>query len=279
MNRIEKKFKTLRASNKKAFITFITAGDPSLVVTEKLVINMEKHGVDIVELGVPFSDPIADGVRIQASSLRSLKAGTTLPRIITLVKKIRKKSNIPLALMSYYNPVYIYGIKKFVRDAVFAGVDGVIVPDLPPEEAKDLIKESRKYGLANIFLLAPTSTEDRIKKVIEEGTGFIYYVSLTGVTGERKTISSDLYEKLDKIKSVTQKPVAVGFGISHPSQVKAILKKADGVIVGSALVAIIEKYSKRTLLYKKFNKKIDEFAKKIISDFLAKESKVWYYLV
>ena len=261
MNRIEEKFNFLRAKGKKAFITFITAGDPNLRTTERLVLEMDAHGADIVELGVPFSDPIADGPRIQASSLRSLKAGTTLPKILSLVKKIRKKSDIPLVLMTYYNPVYVYGIKKFVNDAVQAGVDGVIVPDLPPEEAGELIKESKRFNLANIFLLAPTSTKERIKKVIREGTGFIYYVSLTGVTGERNSLPADLSKKLRQIKSLTKKPLAVGFGISHGSQVKSILKKADGVIVGSALVRIIEKYSKRPALYKIFNKKIDSFAK------------------
>ncbi|MBL7170742.1 MAG: tryptophan synthase subunit alpha [Candidatus Omnitrophica bacterium] len=269
MNRIKEKFNLLKATNKKAFITFITAGDPSLSVTERLVLEMDRSGVDVVELGVPFSDPTADGPRIQASSMRSLKAGTTLAKILNLVKKIRKKSKIPLVLMTYYNPVYAYGIKKFARDAACAGVDGVIVPDLPPEEALELIKESRRFNLANIFLLAPTSTKERIKKVIQKGSGFIYYVSLTGVTGERKTIPPDLYKKLKEIKSLTRKPVAVGFGVSRAAQIKSILKKADGVIVGSALVGIIEKNSNRKTLYKEFNKKIDLFSK--IIHFACKE--------
>jgi len=263
INRIEQRFNILRANGKKAFITFITAGDPCLNVTEKLVLGMESHGVDIVELGVPFSDPTADGPRIQASSMRSLKAATTLPKILSLVKKIRKKSNIPLVLMTYYNPVYVYGVKRFVKDAACAGVDGVIVPDLPPEEGGELIKASKKFNLANIFLLAPTSTKDRIKKVIRKGSGFIYYVSLTGVTGERNALPADLCKKIREIKSLTKKPVAVGFGVSRPSQVKSILKKADGVIVGSALVGIIEKNSNHKALYKEFNKKIDSFFKTI----------------
>lgn len=260
MNRIEERFNILRTKGKKAFITFITAGDPTLRTTEQLVYEMEARGVDIIELGVPFSDPIADGPRIQASSLRSLAGGSTLPKILDLVKKIRKRSNIPLVLMTYYNPVYVYGVKRFVKDAVCRGVDGVIVPDLPPEEGGELIKEARRFDLANIFLLAPTSTKDRIRKVIQKGSGFIYYASLTGVTGERNALPRDLYKKLKAIKSLTRKPVAVGFGVSRQSQIKAILKRADGVIVGSALVGIIEKYSRRRGLFKEFNKKIDSFA-------------------
>lgn len=265
MNRIEEKFNLLRARGQKALITFITAGDPNLEVTRHLVLDMEQHGVDIVELGVPFSDPIADGTRIQASSRRSLKADTTLPKIMALVRTIRKKSNIPLVLMSYYNPIYVYGIEKFVRDSVFQGIDGVIIPDLPPEEAGKLVKESRRYDFANIFLLAPTSTKERIKKVAHEGSGFIYYVSLTGVTGERKTISSDIYRKLREIRTLTTKPIAVGFGISQPFQIRAVLREADGVIIGSALVGIIEKYSSqsRKVLYNNFNKKIDRFARAV----------------
>ena len=259
INRIEEKFNLLKARGEKALIVFITAGDPNLSLTETLVLEMEKRGVDIIELGIPFSDPLADGPTIQASSQRSLKKGTTLPKIINLVKKIRKKSHIPLALMGYYNPIYVYGVKRFVREASQAGVDGIIIPDLPPEEAAELIRESRRYGLANIFLLAPTSTKDRIKRVIHDGSGFIYYVSITGVTGVREKLPQGLHKKLDEIKSLTTRPVAVGFGVSKPSQIKAILKKAEGVIIGSSLIRIIEKYSGSKGLVKKFDKAIDKF--------------------
>lgn len=256
---IARKFASLRAKGEKALITFITAGDPDLATTEKLVLEMDRLGVDIVELGVPFSDPIADGPTIQASSLRSLKAGTTLPRIINLVRNIRKKSNIPIVLMGYYNPFYVYGLKKFVRQASRAGIDGVIVPDLSPEEAGDLVSISRKFGLATIFLLAPTSTKERIKIVLEKTSGFIYYVSLTGVTGERKRLPPDLVKKLKKIRARSAIPLAVGFGISHPRQIKAILKNADAVIVGSALVKVIEESGKAKDLFQKFNRKLRLF--------------------
>lgn len=260
MNRIDERFRSLKRKGAKALITFITAGDPSLKMTEELVLEMDRRGLDIVELGVPFSDPIADGPVIQASSLRSLKRGTTLPKILGTVRLIRKKSDIPLCLMSYFNPIYVYGIKKFVKDSTAAGVDGVIVPDLPPEEAQEIINEGRRFGLATIFFLAPTSTKERMEKVIDASSGFIYYVSLTGVTGERKGLSADLSKKLKEIKSMTRKPIAVGFGISRPSQIKAVSKNSDGVIVGSALVRIMEKFSKnKKLLFREFIKKIDSF--------------------
>lgn len=241
MNRIERVFKELKKNREKAFIAYITAGDPSLAETEKLVLALDKAGVDIVELGVPFSDPLADGPTIQRASQRSLKKGTNIGAIIKLVKSIRKKSEIPLALMSYYNPVYRYGLKRFVKKTKNAGVDGVIVPDLPPEEAGSLVRLSRNSGYCCIFLLAPTSTSDRIRLAAGMSTGFIYYVSLTGVTGARDRLPADIVSHVRKIKRVSKKPVCVGFGVSSERQAKSISRIANGIIVGSAIIRVIEK--------------------------------------
>ena len=240
-SRIEEKFKKLKEANQKALIPFITAGDPDLDTTKRLVIEMERAGADIIELGVPFSDPIADGPAIQKASYRSLKSGTTLKKIIGIVKELRRTTEIPLVLMTYYNPVFKYGISEFVRDASDAGVDGIIIPDLPPEEGEGIIEEGKRHNLNTIFLLAPTSTKERIKIVASASTGFIYYVSLTGVTGARKSLPETVEASVNKIRKATDKPIAVGFGISTAEQAKRIASFADGVIVGSAIVNVIEK--------------------------------------
>ena len=241
MNRIDKKFIELSNHGKKAFVAFITAGDPDLRGTEELVLSLTRCGVDIVELGVPFSDPMADGPTIQKASERALKNKVSLKGILRLVKRLRTNTQIPLVLMSYYNPIFKYGTKKFVKDAVKVGVDGVIVPDLPPEEAKDLLNISRKSDFATIFLLSPTSTEERIRLIAKESTGFIYYVSLTGVTGAREDLpEEELFSMLREIKKYNTKPICGGFGISRPEQAKRLCSISDGVIVGSAIVKIIE---------------------------------------
>jgi tryptophan synthase alpha chain len=240
MSRIGEKFEELRRRGEKAFIAFITAGDPCLETTESLVRDFEQRGVDIIELGVPFSDPIADGPTIQAASERALKNKVSLRDVLRLVKDIRKRVKIPLVLLTYYNPVYRYGLEKFTRDAVKAGVDGVIIPDLPPEEGKELKSYAQRAGLDTIFLIAPTSTPERIKLIAENSTGFIYYVSLTGVTGVRNKLTGKVKPTLRKIHCLTKKPVAVGFGISSPRQVREIASFAEGVIVGSAIVKKIE---------------------------------------
>lgn len=240
MNRIDRKFEELKAEGKKAFIPFITAGDPDLKTTISLVLSLESAGADIIELGVPFSDPIADGPSIQRSSLRALKSGTSLKDIIKIVMDIRSKTQIPIVLMSYYNPIFRYGVKRFAKSAVESGVDGVIVADLPPEEAGELISSAREDELATVFLIAPTSTAERIKLISQVCTGFVYCVSLTGVTGARDHISDMLIPTLNRIKEHTDKPVAVGFGVSNPDQAKRVAGISDGVIVGSAIVNIIE---------------------------------------
>ena len=243
MNRIDRKFVELRAEGKKAFIPFITAGDPDLEMTITLVSKLESAGADIIELGVPFSDPVADGRSIQKSSMRALKHGISLKDVMNTVSKIRAETQIPIAFLTYCNIIFKYGVEKFVQDAVESGVDGVVVADLPPEEAADLISAGKKHDFATIFLVAPTSTPERIKIISEACTGFIYCVSLTGVTGAREQISDMLSPTLSRIKGHTDKPVAVGFGVSTPDQAKEVAKMADGVIVGSAIINVIEAHA------------------------------------
>jgi tryptophan synthase alpha chain len=240
MNRIDKKFKELKQRKQKALICFITAGDPNLKVTEMLVKSFEQTGVDIVELGVPFSDPLADGPTIQSASVRALKNRISLSGVLKFVKKIRRRIEVPLVLLTYYNPVFKLGIKRFVEQAVGAGTDGVIIPDLSPEDEPGLLSYARLKGLALILLLAPTSSQRRSKLIARNSEGFIYYVSLTGTTGARKRLSADMAKKVKAIKKITEKPVCVGFGLSKPQHIRTVAKIADGAIVGSALVKLIE---------------------------------------
>jgi len=249
-NRIENKFKELRARGKKAFITFITAGDPSLKITEALAVAFEQAGVDILELGVPFSDPLADGPTIQAASQRALHKKVTLEKILDTVKKIRSQTHLPIALMTYYNPVLHFGEERFIRQAREAGVDGVIVPDLPPEEAGNWIKIARRNNLSTIFFLSPTTTSKRLKRIVQVSSGFIYYVSIAGVTGARKDLPVEIRDKIRLAKRHTKTPICVGFGVSTAAQVKSLAQMADGVIVGSAIVNEIQKNSGKKDLVK-----------------------------
>lgn len=244
-NRIIQKFAELHSKNKKALIIYITAGDPRLRVTEQLVSALERAGVDIVELGIPFSDPLADGPTIQAASQRALLRGVSLEGIFQSVVRIRKESQIPLALMSYYNPIFHYGEEKFVTRAIKVGVDGLIIPDLPPEEAQGLIRAARKVDLATVFFMAPTTTLSRMRKIAKFSTGFIYYVSLTGVTGARDRLAQTIASQVRQAKRLTHTPICVGFGVSTPQQVRSIARWADGVIIGSALIKEIEKNKKK----------------------------------
>ena len=212
------------------------SGDPDIKTTESLILMLEDCGADVIELGVPFTDPVADGPTIQMAAERALAQGVTLTKIIRSVSSIRHRTDIPLVLMTYYNPVYKYGVNRFVNDAVNAGVDGVIIPDLPPDEAHDFNKASRQKNLDTIFLLAPTSTADRIKRVAKESRGFIYYVSITGITGSGLNIDRTIKQSVNKIRAASNKPVCIGFGVSGPSEAKTISSLADGVIVGSAIV-------------------------------------------
>jgi len=239
MNRIDNKFKELRPVSRKAFIAYITAGDPDLAATKKIALRLEASGVDILELGVPFSDPIADGPTIQAASYRALAGKTTVKKIFAMVRNLRADTEMPIVFMTYYNPVLRYELGKFFADCRKSGVDGVIVPDLPCEEAADLITCARRDGVATIFLASPTSTRGRLKEIVKKSRGFIYYVSLTGVTGARSELPGDVSSKISQIRSITDKPVAVGFGVSSPAQAGRIARVSDGVIVGSAIVKII----------------------------------------
>ena len=236
MNRIEKVFKKLKAQNKKAFIPYIMAGDPSIEKTKEIVLMFEECGADIVEIGVPFTDPLADGPTIQRAAERALKNGVTLKKVIALVRDLRRKTKIPLVLMTYYNPVFKYGEERFIADAKDAGVDGVIIPDLPPDEAGEFTRLAKNAAIASIFLLAPTSTDERIKKVARASTGFIYYVSITGITGAQLLLDGSIEKSINGIRRITDKPVAVGFGVSTPDEAKAVAGVSDGVIIGSAIV-------------------------------------------
>ncbi len=238
MSRITKTFKELKKTGRKALIPYIMAGDPSLEATRGFIMDLEKSGADIIELGVPFSDPLADGPTIQRAAERSLENGTTLKKVIALVKEVRQHSEIPLILMTYYNPVFKFGIESFIKQAVSAGVDGVIIPDLIPDEADDFTRAAKRHKLDTIFLLAPTSTRERINKVVKASTGFIYFVSMTGITGSKLSVGKSMTGTLNSIKRATKKPVAVGFGISNPQEASTVAKLADGVIIGSAIVKL-----------------------------------------
>jgi tryptophan synthase alpha chain len=239
MNRIEKRFKELAERGEAAFIPYITAGDPTLERTAELVIELERVGADIIEFGVPFSDPVADGVVNQEAAQRALKNNVSLRDIVGLVKRLRAKTQIPLVLFTYFNPVLAYGLEALARDAADAGVDGVLCVDLPPEEAEDYKRLLNEKGIATVFLIAPTSTPERVKLIAGESSGFVYYVSRTGVTGERAEIADTVGAMVARIKECTSTPVSVGFGISTPEQAAEVASCADGVIVGSALVRMI----------------------------------------
>ncbi len=242
MSRIKNVFTRLKKKNEKALIPYVMAGDPDLAATKEIIVGLEQAGCDIIELGAPFSDPLADGPTIQKAALRSLAHHTTIKDVLGLVAEVRAASKIPLIMMTYYNLIFHYGEERFVTDAVAAGLDGIILPDLPPEEAGTLIPAARKAGLDTIFLLAPTSTDDRIKAVAKVSQGFVYYVSLTGVTGSQLGLQqAAIRDAIARIKAQTDKPVGVGFGIATPDQAAEVaLSGADGVIVGSALVKVIE---------------------------------------
>jgi tryptophan synthase alpha chain len=242
MTRIERKFAQLKSESRKAFIPYITAGDPNLDATLGLILSMEKASADIIELGVPFSDPIADGPVIQRAAERALRNGVTLQKILELGQNIRKKSDIPLVLFSYFNPLLNYGLDRLAKDAVAAGFDGVLASDLTVEESDSFVQVMNRAGLNTIFLVAPTSSPERMKKIAETSTGFLYAVSRTGVTGEQQELASDLTQFLRALRSYTKLPVAVGFGVSRPEHVRTIWQEADAAVVGSSIVKEVEQY-------------------------------------
>ncbi len=242
-SRLGETFKGLRQRGERALIPYFTAGDPSLSVTRQLVIEAAKRGADIIELGIPFSDPLADGPVIQRATQRALAAGVTLPRVLELVRELRGEIATPLVFLTYYNPVLAFGLQAFCRTAVAAGADGVIVADLPPEEAGPLRAEADAAGLELIHLVAPTSTPERMRKIARATGAFVYMVSLTGVTGARTDLPADLAGHLRALRSITTKPVCVGFGIGTPEHAALVGRFADGVIVGSAIVRLVEQHA------------------------------------
>ncbi len=246
--RIGNLFAEKRARRQKAFIAYLTGGDPSPAQTVSLVLALERGGADLVELGVPFSDPIADGPVIQRASDRALRAGMTLTGLLEIVREIRCSSQIPLLLFSYLNPLLRYGFEKLARDAGEAGIDGALMTDLSVEEAHEPVRQLRAHGLDTVFLAAPTSTERRLKLVAEHSSGFVYLVSRLGVTGEQSSLSEAAEPLVRRMREWTSLPLAVGFGISTPQQVAEVAQTADGVVVGSALVRCIEAHATEATL-------------------------------
>ena len=249
-SKLDRTFAQLRQQREKALIAYVMAGDPSLQETEQLVVELERAGADIIELGVPFSDPIADGPVIQQAAERALRSGTSLRAILSMITRLRARTQIPLVLMAYYNSIHSFGPERFCQEAVRAGVDGLIMPDMPPDEAGPLKGPAAAAGLPLIFLLAPTSTPERRIFVARESQGFIYYVSLTGITGANLSNVADVGKNVEKIRKVTHVPVAVGFGVATPEDAAKVAAIADGVIVGSAIVKRIDAYRQQPEMVK-----------------------------
>jgi tryptophan synthase alpha chain len=234
VGRIEERFSKLRAEGKKGLVVYLMGGDSDIGVTEQMIPFLAGLGVDVIEIGVPFSDPLADGPTIQAAGQRAL--GTTLADLLKLVGKLREKVEIPLLFMSYTNPILHFGVERFIEKAAKAGLDGLIVPDLTPEEGQELISRAKDAGLDYIQLLAPTTSDARMKKLVCTGSGFLYYVSRTGTTGEKSDLAADLGANLERIRGQSDMPIAVGFGISNPDNAAQAAENADGVVIGSAIV-------------------------------------------
>ena len=240
--RIGQRFEDLRKVGRTGFVAYITAGDPDLNTTHQVVLELDRQGVDVLELGVPFSDPLADGPVIQEASQRALAAGATLEGVLSMVADVRAETEIPIVLFTYYNPIHRYGVERFVKRAADVGVDGVLMLDLPPEEGSDYKAQMDVHGLDTIFLVTPTTRDDRMKLIASHTRGFVYYVSRTGVTGERDSLADEIQNKVSAICRYTDMPVAVGFGISTPEHVSEIARYADAVVVGSAIVRRIGEY-------------------------------------
>jgi tryptophan synthase alpha chain len=251
MNRITERFKRLREEKKKGFVVYIGAGDPHLEATRQLTIGFDKLGIDVVELGVPFSDPLADGLVNQLAAQRGLESGTTPGKVLETVAAIRKESSVPIVLYIYYNLIHHVGMEKFIRVAAQAGVDGLLVLDLPPEESENYEKLMEQAGLCVIYLVAPTTPDNRIELIVKRGTGFIYYVSREGVTGMQTKVSDTIATMTAKIRAHTDLPIAVGFGISNPEQARAVAASAEAIVVGSAVVNQIAQHGKSSELIKK----------------------------
>jgi tryptophan synthase alpha chain len=244
MNRIVEKFAALKSAGKKGLVVYIGAGDPNLAATRELALAFDQAGVDVLELGVPFSDPLADGLVNQLAAQRGLESGTTPPKVLETVAAIRKDSQIPIVLYIYFNLIHKVGLGKFIAEAANAGVDGLLVLDLPPEESDNYEALMKRAGLCHIYLVAPTTPEERMELIVKRGSGFIYYISREGVTGMQASVASNLASQVAKIRAHTDLPIAVGFGISNPAQAAAVASAADGCVVGSAIVNQIAGHGK-----------------------------------
>ncbi len=244
MNRIVERFARLKSESRKGFIAYIGAGDPNLEATRQLGLAFDQAGVDVLELGVPFSDPLADGLVNQLAAQRGLESGTTPPKVLETVAAIRKQSEIPIVLYIYFNLIHKHGLERFIQNAARAGVDGLLVLDLPPEESGNYEVLMRQAGLCNIYLVAPTTPDDRIELIVKRAAGFVYYVSREGVTGMQQKVSENISKMTAKIRAHTILPVAVGFGISTPDQAKTVAATAEAIVVGSAIVNQIAEHGK-----------------------------------
>ncbi len=240
--RIERKFRDLKQKKEKGLVVYLTAGDPDMQTTRGLILALEESGVDIIEIGVPFSDPTADGPVIQAASQRSLDKGTTLTCILDMIESLRTVSEIPVVLFGYYNPIYSFGNERFAARAKRAGVDGILVIDLPPEESHELRRHTDRAGLDFISLIAPTTSDNRIAGIADSASGFLYYISITGVTGTAQPLMQNIGVDVERIRKISVLPLVIGFGISVPLQAAEIASCADGVVIGSAFVRLIEEY-------------------------------------
>ena len=244
MNRIVEKFAQLKSAKKKGLVVYIGAGDPNLEATRQLALAFDQAGVDILELGVPFSDPLADGLVNQLAAQRGLESGTTPPKLLATIKAIRRQSQIPLVLYIYFNLIHKVGMEKFITEAAKAGVDGLLVLDLPPEESDNYEAMMKQAGLCHIYLVAPTTPEDRMELIVKRGSGFIYYISREGVTGMQTSVATNLASQVAKIRAHTDLPIAIGFGVSNPEQAKAVAREGDACVVGSAIVNQIAEHGK-----------------------------------
>jgi tryptophan synthase alpha chain len=244
MNRIVAKFAQLKSARKKGLVVYIGAGDPNLRATQDLTLAFDRAGVAVVELGVPFSDPLADGLVNQLAAQRGLESGTTPPKVLATVAEIRKHSQVPIVLYIYFNLIHKVGMEKFIAAATQAGVDGLLVLDLPPEESDNYEALMQKHGLGHIYLVAPTTPEDRMALIVKRGSGFIYYISREGVTGMQSQVASNLAAQVAKIRAHTDLPIAIGFGISNPEQARTVAQEGDACVVGSAIVNQIAEHGK-----------------------------------
>jgi tryptophan synthase alpha chain len=260
MNRIEECFARLKRDGKKGFIVYIGAGDPNLAATRELALAFDKADVDILELGVPFSDPLADGLVNQLAAQRGLESKTTPPKLLETIVEIRKQSQIPIVLYIYFNLIHKVGLEKFISGAAKSGVDGLLILDLPPEESDNYESLMKKSGLCHIYLVAPTTPEARMEFIVKRGSGFIYYISREGVTGMQTQVASNLASQVAKIRAHTDLPIAVGFGVSNPEQAKLVAQNADAVVVGSAVVNQIAENGKSKDLVERVGKFVKSLA-------------------